>query len=361
MNRCIYFKDSKAKLTYTKREHVVPAGLGGIMRLPCGYVSDEANEAFSQYELIAMRHSLLSINRDNNGPGRRGSLDVQRVRDPVINIFYAINPENELDTLLVPFRLGFLFSGKVQILPQIYIRFDEKWNMKHPLYVADNYSRHPESTLNDFRTMLPQFLQNKHRKYIFIESPISTAIKFVSIGYHNKKCFIGSSIQPFRLDAFANLLLLRPLPELNPYLYSSVSNYNYRRTLINIEDPAFPMLYVKTAFNSLAFLKGHSFILQSIFDPIRSSILNATNLDKFWLHREMPKWLIEWVMLNVPRKAHFIVIHANGSTIEAYVSFYREPLTSTIQITSKYSGVAFKLGIVCDWQLHKEQQFFSIE
>jgi hypothetical protein len=99
---------------------IIPAGLGGITKLPHGYVSDAANNYFSSCELRALRNSFLAINRNNNGPGRRGSLNVQHARSPVIQVFDAVVPENELDTMLVPFRLGFLFSGVVQILPQIY-------------------------------------------------------------------------------------------------------------------------------------------------------------------------------------------------------------------------------------------------
>ncbi|OMD95044.1 hypothetical protein NST58_20475 [Paenibacillus sp. FSL R10-2796] len=100
-------------------------------------------------------------------------MNVQNVRNPVIQIFGAVVPEKELDTILVPFRLGFLFSGIVRILPQIYIRFDEMWNMKSPLYVADNYSQNPEEYLSQFRAMLGGFLKEKNRKFIFIEAPHS--------------------------------------------------------------------------------------------------------------------------------------------------------------------------------------------
>lgn len=361
MNHCIYFKDGVANLSYTKQEHAIPAGLGGITKLPHGYVSNEANEIFSPYELKALRNSFLSINRNNNGPGRRGSLNVQNVRDPIIHIFDAIEPEKELDTVLAPFRLGFLFSGKVQILPQIYIRFDEKWNMKRPLYVADNYSKCPEETLLRFRTMLIQFLKCKDRKYIFIEVPPSITTKFVIIGYYNKKYFVCSSISPFRMDNFSNLLQLRPLPELSPYLLCSATNYHYSYTLGNIEDPAFPLIYIKTAFNVLALLKGHSFILHSDFDPIRDSILKVKNLDQFWINHVMPKWLIQWVNINVPAKSHFIVIHGNEVTIDAYVSFYREPLSTIIQLAPNNTRETFKIGLVCDWQAHMERKFLSID
>ena len=43
---CIYYGDMPG-LTYNKREHIFPAGLGGKAMLPKGYVSDQANELFS--------------------------------------------------------------------------------------------------------------------------------------------------------------------------------------------------------------------------------------------------------------------------------------------------------------------------
>ena len=46
---CIYFGDTPG-LTYKKREHIFPAGLGGTMTLPQGWVSDQANNFFSSME-----------------------------------------------------------------------------------------------------------------------------------------------------------------------------------------------------------------------------------------------------------------------------------------------------------------------
>ena len=46
---CIYFGDAP-NLTYNKSEHIFPAGLGGTVTLPQGWVSDQANELFSSME-----------------------------------------------------------------------------------------------------------------------------------------------------------------------------------------------------------------------------------------------------------------------------------------------------------------------
>ncbi|MDD4562431.1 MAG: hypothetical protein PHW39_05090 [Syntrophomonadaceae bacterium] len=91
---CIYLKQTKPDLKFTKREHVIPAGIGGIEKLPSGYVSDAANEFFSSIELIALRKTFLAVNRENVGPGKRGTLNVKKVKSPSIraelkhDIFY---------------------------------------------------------------------------------------------------------------------------------------------------------------------------------------------------------------------------------------------------------------------------------
>ena len=48
MNKCIYFKEDNLK--YDSREHIFPAGIGGVKRLLRGFVSDKANNYFSNIE-----------------------------------------------------------------------------------------------------------------------------------------------------------------------------------------------------------------------------------------------------------------------------------------------------------------------
>ena len=67
---CIYYGDMP-ELTYNKREHIFPAGLGGKTMLPKGYVSDQANELFSPLEAKLMHDSLLSTSRSLFDPGKR--------------------------------------------------------------------------------------------------------------------------------------------------------------------------------------------------------------------------------------------------------------------------------------------------
>ena len=53
---CIYYGKSE-NLTYEKQEHVIPAGLGGHIKLGKGVVSDQAN--FIDWDML--RNKFLSM------------------------------------------------------------------------------------------------------------------------------------------------------------------------------------------------------------------------------------------------------------------------------------------------------------
>lgn len=83
---CIYYKKTEPDLRFDKEEHIIPAGLGGIHKLEKGSVSDEANEKFSKIETVALRNSIIGFNRMNFGPGKRGSLNVKKIKSPVMRV-----------------------------------------------------------------------------------------------------------------------------------------------------------------------------------------------------------------------------------------------------------------------------------
>lgn len=59
---CIYLGDAP-DLTYNKRKHIFPAGLGGTVTLPQGWVSDQANGLFSSMEGELMHSSPIALDR----------------------------------------------------------------------------------------------------------------------------------------------------------------------------------------------------------------------------------------------------------------------------------------------------------
>lgn len=96
MNKCIYLKTDENQ-TFDKEEHIFPAGLGGIEKLPKGYVSDYVNgEVFSKLELIFMRESIIAIDRMFLGPGKRGNLSKKKETKSKMAIYCNSNNKDDI-------------------------------------------------------------------------------------------------------------------------------------------------------------------------------------------------------------------------------------------------------------------------
>lgn len=117
---------------------------------------------------------------------------------------------------------------------------------------------------------------------------------------------------------------------------------------------AFTFIYVKTAFNALAYLKSLDFVRESQFDEIRSAIVSGTNFNSFVFEQIPPKWLSIWVASNVPPKAHFVVLYGHEHYIDAYVSFYREYVFYSIRLSKDYAGEEFKRFLFCNYLANEE-------
>lgn len=348
---CIYLCNSKTDLLYKKQEHVIPASLGGKAKLPRGMVSDQANELFSKYEMVAVRNTFLSINRNNNGPGKRGSLSVKKVKSPQIGLFEVNDnqQDNNIDTKYAPVRLGFLFCGKVYMIPQILFLINNDWSIKLPRIVMDTIFDNPLQSTYDFYLKLHDFISNHNKKYIIVNSEIKKQFKYIIIGMYYNIWFISTSLSKENTEKFLSLLERERLPEDIPVLPSTEATYRYNNILPDALDDSFPLIYIKTAFNVLAFFTNCDFVLQSQFDNIRNAILNCKSLTDFFVQKPMPKWLIDWVENEVKPKEHFVVINAENNSIEAYVSFYREPLAHSICLSRNYKGEDFRKFFICDW------------
>lgn len=77
-NLCIYTNKDDTQAHFKNQEHIVPACIGGMKKLPKGYVSDEVNTLFSGLELKLARNSPITLVRMFVGPGKRGSYNPKR-------------------------------------------------------------------------------------------------------------------------------------------------------------------------------------------------------------------------------------------------------------------------------------------
>src|ERR1039458_9485828 len=105
---CIYYKD-RADLDHNTREHVIPKGLGGKLRLPKGYVSKEFNTDISKLEKEFMRESPIYIPRQFDGPGSEGKMGLAHAKKSKVLLFK--NEESDI------FSLGYMQRGKSFEIP----------------------------------------------------------------------------------------------------------------------------------------------------------------------------------------------------------------------------------------------------
>lgn len=357
-NGCIYQRNSTEILSYTGAEHIIPAGLGGIKKLPRGTVSDEVNQIFSKREMIALRDTFLSVNRDNNGPGKRGSPFAKEVKTPKIELFEAqseqLLDDSHLDTIYAPMRLGFLFYGEVQMIPQILFPIRLDWSFKWPRVTTGTILSFTSESLASFMEGLKAFLvqsdKEPQKDYIIVSSEIKREDRYFILGFYNHIWFVNTSLSDGYIQKFFIMMEKVSLPDFIPVLPTTKANYNYNKILPKALDDSFEFIYVKTAFNVIAFLMGADFVRDKQFDVIREAIVHGKNLFDYNISRAMPNWLVEWVQKEVKPKSHFVVIHGHDYLIEAYVSFYREPLNFSICLSRNYHGEEFKRFFICNYK-----------
>lgn len=355
MELCIYYKKSEG-LRFTKQEHIIPAGLGGKQMLGKGVVSDQANERFSKTELKVLRDSFIGLNRMNNGPGKRGSLKLKKVKNPTVTVIKSDSANHKIDTLL-----GFIFLGKSVVIPQLNTYWDDPPFYRYVISNIDTSSvDFLKTKLND---NVIDFLESKERNYKSVHMPFTTDKKFVHIGLYEKTWYVTTSFkEQLVLDHFAHDIL-PTLYDLREKLKCAKYSFDldYREDMVfkfkkelETNFSNFGFLYLKTAFNALAFVKGSEYVMNNIFDELRETILYVREPGKFIrLKKDLEHPEIESYIKKFPNKAHYVILFSKGKKINAYVSFYGEP-PAVIELTNNYEEDNFMDGLICDWENREE-------
>lgn len=364
MGYCIYYKQTDQQLNFDKEEHVIPAGLGGIEKLKKGTVSDEANMKFSKLETVVLRNSFIGLNRRNNGPGKRGNLNVKKVKTPIMHVL------KQEEGSPIDFLLGFIFAGESYIIPQIIIDYDVKTSTFSINYMSMVLNE--ESIGNfplDLDKKLIQFFNDKKLVWKLVDSPFITNKNFINIGYYQNKWYATTSLRKLNKNFLAADILpilvekLRKSPDKNELAQPKVLNkipLRYEDAL-NTDASIFYFMYLKTAFNALALFKGTEFVCTEIFDEVRESIINVSNLDKFIeTGNDIQDSEIEVYAKNVPDKAHYVIIRAKDGRLTAYVSFYGEK-PGKLTLTDSYQGEDFVDGLICNWRNREEFRLENLQ
>jgi len=335
---CIYL-GNQSGLTYNSGEHVIPAGLGGIQKLPDHFVSRQFNTGISNLERGFMRTSILSFPRQILGPGKRGSLNAAKATKSQVIVH-----QNKSDADL--FSLGFVKLGIPYDIPNVF------YNTQTGVI---NVSWDKRSTKADIDFFKQSLLHYDTARIKLIQASELSVNQFL-IGFSktvedNFTCFIAANdvtTHPFNqslLEAFhQNLLSNQTLAKHVTHLVRSHGSF--------LVDNDYFRVCAKIAFNTMAFLKGENFVSDASFDPIRNYI--AWDGDNQFVN--FAPGLSQQIGHLFPEDAHYAFISSHGSNLIANVCLYNH-LHHPVILSRNFKGNFNLDGLICDWKNRRELSF----
>jgi hypothetical protein len=328
---CIYLKRTEPDVSFLSEEHIFPAAIGGIQKLPLNYVSHDCNNYFSSMELTFMRNSLIAISRQFHGPGKRGNLNPKNATKSNVSLMARVDDPNSIS-------LGYISLGQPFNISQIKIN-----KLGTCTFKADSSLGDGSKLLVDFMKSLEGF----NGKYILHEDERISENEFI-LGYQDGKWYVALSNKEFenKLNSCVEALLLqKPLSNKIPEYSKSLTSV---MQTLKFDDTYFRVC-AKIIFNYLAFSKGQDFVLNSCFDPLRDWIVNGGE-NKFAV-------LIgkEFILpFPIPDLSHKFYIIQDGKSLRSIISFYGDSFATQVDLCENFEG-SFEIdGFICDWKERKE-------
>lgn len=336
MKFCIYLKQSEPQVTFISEEHIFPAGIGGIQKLPLEYVSHDCNNSFSAMELSFMRNSLITLPRQFYGPGKRGNLNPKNATKSTVSLMAGINDPGSVE-------LGYISLGKPYSITQLKINTNGTCHFQ------------TDRSFGDIDKQTAEFVKNLEKfsgKYTLFEDDQLTQDEFI-IGYHAGKWYVALSNKKFEEQigsVIKKLLDQKPFENKSPR-YETVQPTVHQT--IQFDDTYFRVC-AKIIFNYLAFAKGQEFVLRSFFDPIRNWIVNGgENNFAQLLGKEFT------LPIPIPDQAHKLIIIQKGKTLAGFISFYGDSFGTQVNLCEDLEGFFDMDGFICDWKNRREYRFID--
>lgn len=329
---CIYYKN-KEGLTYKTREHIILSGIGGIKKLPKGFVSDKFNKQISPLENSFLRNSFLTSLRTMLGPGVRGSLNDNKQVKTKINVF----PNKFVN---YPFVLGYMKNKNTYLIPNLLYNTFEKHIVG---YTTDGYQK---TDFFYFREKL-KTLQPLKTKFIKVDDmPVNLALFGISdMVEKNFNSFIAMS----NLNITKNVEVEIENAILN---FQSKENKNKEsiectpRIELSIDDNHYRII-AKMAFNFLAYIKGCDYVLKDDFDMIRTWILDGGKNEYAIFNLENINPIAEKIK-TFNNYEHSIWLRKEKQNLKAFVNLYGKK-TMIIELSKHFNTPFEDIGLICDW------------
>jgi len=276
---CIYSKKTIRNATFDTREHIIPACIGGMQRLPIGYVCDDVNSIFSKLERPFARRSTISIMRRFLGPGKRGKVNPNKASASEIGVYQ----DNESSGLW----LGYDKLNAPYSINQLYIRRDSgKVKLSLP---PDDIRSHNEL----FEGLISELKSLKQSTEMHVILCNKLEYNDYILGYHKSMWYLA--INPNQCEETAKdyvYMFAKHIPEahkndkfiIQQNISSTKITESQVQTSIKLEFNVNDYLRViaKIAFNCLAHRKGRNFVHHHCFDPIRQAIYDGNEMFNFF-------------------------------------------------------------------------------
>lgn len=319
---CIYCKKSDTETAFNTREHILPKTLGGLIRLPIGYVCDKCNKDFSILEKRFVYDSHIAIFKQFSGPsGRRGPFKT--------NLHFLSGRNSEK-------LLGFMEQGGIpRVADQILMR-----NGLFQFYTdGTNQNIYQEKFSHLFNSL-------KQEKVIYIyDEQVLPNEYYLSLYKDKLLAFINDKEDKDGFAAFIEQFKdkegILDLSNGSPKISKSpvVSHQKQGFSLID-----FNRIIAKIVFNGLAHYYGTDYILSPEFDNLRSFIRYGDNGFNFVAMKseDKPTLRESLSLLKIPTNSHILVCGGIGpnsiiGTLSLYDGFleYAVRTDKEVKIKSK--------------------------
>jgi hypothetical protein len=336
---CIYYLN-RPELNYKKQEHIIPAGIGGVLKLPIGYVSDEFNNDISKLEMEFLREGILSMPRQILGPGKRGSLSENKATKSKVHLISGVHSKEQ-------YALGFTSTGKVYEIPHLI------WNTNtgESIFSFNKSDKDAEEVINEFKMKCKDADRLKLKNIITDKLPNDIVILGIQDGIEeNFDCFFARNgandyvINTERIKKIGLGMMFNDSPKAEKYLPKAHLKANFRADYFRI--------YGKIAFNFLAFAKGEEFVKHEQFDALRNWIATGGEYDFVRIDNRSENPLLK-LGIDLPKDAHFIYFTGSEQTLISQIFLYggySVILLLSNKLTERVGTDAF----ICDWRNRRE-------
>lgn len=337
---CIYY-GNLTELTYKSREHVLPAALGCCTKLESGVVSDQANEFFSPIERYVLEHSLIQIPRIINGPGKRGKLTEK----------YATTSEVSVITLDGKNGLGYMKGTEGYILSQFIVDENNK--------IQFHWQPNEEIDVHNEIEQLKNHICSMEEKYVPVKMPSDDNCVYITyfknklhIGFHDIELLSDRKFEEIKDLFSANIVQGRQSTSCGQLSATIEVKHDFKKVCI---------VAIKSALNTLAYLKGAMYITQStdfknIVDVLMSEGDEVLNYVK-GIAFDGVELLRQRLYLDKEQLA--CVLTEEGNRIKAWFLAYEHGFEITLCDTCTVPCDILLDGIVCDWRNRKDYRYWD--